>query len=87
MERIQTMSFSKEESNLGYFDLDVPRDREGSFELEIVKKYETDVLHLESSIIEIDDKGMTTRYIESQVNEIYGMNISPTKVIPMIREW
>nr|WP_243122326.1 transposase [Clostridium septicum] len=26
-------------SNLGYFDLDVPRDREGSFEPEIVKKW------------------------------------------------
>nr|WP_243122388.1 transposase [Clostridium septicum] len=39
-------------------------------------------------------KGMTTRDIASQVNEIYGMDISPTlvsnitdKVIPMIREW
>lgn len=81
-------------SNLGYFDLDVPRDRDGSFEPEIVKKYQTDVSHLESSIIGMYAKGMTTRDISSQVNEIYGMDISPTlvsnitdKVIPMIREW
>ena len=81
-------------SNLGYFDLDVPRDREGSFEPEIVKKHQTDVSHLESSIIGMYAKGMTTRDIASQVNEIYGMDISPTlvsnitdKVIPMIREW
>ena len=81
-------------SNLGYFDLDVPRDRDGSFEPEIVKKYQTDVSHLESSIIGMYAKGMTTRDIASQVNEIYGMDISPTlvsnitdKVIPMIREW
>lgn len=82
------------ESNLGYFDLDVPRDREGSFEPEIVKKHQTDVSHLESSIIGMYAKGMTTRDIATQVNEIYGMEISPTlasnmtdKVIPMVREW
>lgn len=81
-------------SNLGYFDLDVPRDREGSFEPEIVKKHQTDVSHLESSIIGMYAKGMTTRDIATQVNEIYGMEISPTlvsnvtdKVIPMVREW
>ena len=59
-----------------------------------MKKHQTDVSHLESSIIWMYAKGMTTRDIASQVNEIYGMDISPTlvsnitdKVIPMIREW
>ncbi|WP_066894422.1 IS256 family transposase [Clostridium nigeriense] len=81
-------------SNLGYFDLDVPRDREGSFEPEIVKKHQTDVSHLENSIIGMYAKGMSTRDIAAQVNEIYGMDVSPTlisnitdKVIPMIKEW
>lgn len=81
-------------SNLGYFDLYVPKDWEGSFEPEIVKKHQTDVSHLESSIIGMYAKGMSTRDIAAQVNEIYGMDVSPTlisnitdKVIPMIKEW
>nr|WP_238475886.1 transposase [Clostridium manihotivorum] len=41
-------------SDLGLFDLDVPRDRDGSFEPEIVKKHQTDVSYLESSIIGVD---------------------------------
>lgn len=81
-------------SDLGLFDLDVPRDRDGSFEPEIVKKHQTDVSHLESSIIGMYAKGMTTRDIAKQVNQMYGMDISPTlvsnitdKIIPMVREW
>lgn len=81
-------------SDLGLFDLDVPRDRDGSFEPEIVKKHQTDVSHLESSIIGMYAKGMTTRDIATQVNQMYGMDISPTlvsnitdKIVPMIREW
>lgn len=81
-------------STLSYFNLDVPRDIEDSFETEIVKKHKTDVSHLENSIIGMYAKGITTRDIASQVNEIYWMDISPTlvsnitdKVIPMIREW
>ncbi|WP_183279800.1 IS256 family transposase [Clostridium fungisolvens] len=76
------------------FDLDVPRDRDGSFEPEIVKKHQTDVSHLESSIIGMYAKGMTTRDIATQVNQMYGMDISPTlvsnitdKIIPMIKDW
>ncbi|WP_315115525.1 IS256 family transposase [Clostridium intestinale] len=81
-------------SDLGLFDLDSPRDRDGSFEPEIVKKHQTDVSHLESSIIGMYAKGMTTRDIATQVNQMYGMDISPTlvsnitdKIVPMIRDW
>lgn len=81
-------------SDLGLFDLDIPRDRDGSFEPEIVKKHQTDVSHLESSIIGMYAKGMTTRDIATQVNQMYGMDISPTlvsnitdKIVPMIRDW
>jgi putative transposase len=81
-------------SDLGLFDLDIPRDREGSFEPEIVRKHQTDVSHLEGSIIGMYAKRMTTRDIASQVNQMYGIDISPTlvlnitdKIIPMIKEW
>lgn len=81
-------------SNLGTFDLDVPRDREGSFEPQVVQKHQTDVSHLEKSIIGMYARGMTTRDISTQINEIYGMDVSPAlvsnvtdKVIPLIKEW
>ena len=81
-------------SDLGLFDLDIPRDREGSFEPQIVKKHQTDISRLESSIIGMYAKGMSTRDIATQVNEMYGMDVSPTlisnitdKIIPSIKEW
>ena len=87
-------STKKMKSDLGMFDLDVPRDREGSFEPQIVKKHQTDVSKIESSVIGMYAKGMSTRDIAAQINDIYGMDVSPTlvsnitdKVIPMIKEW
>ncbi|URZ00958.1 IS256 family transposase [Clostridium felsineum] len=81
-------------SNLGLFDLDIPRDRESSFEPTVVKKHQTDVSKLESSVIGMYAKGMTTRDIANQINEIYGTEISPglvsditNKVIPLIKDW
>ena len=83
-----------EMEDLGLFDLDIPRDREGSFEPQIVKKHQTDISRLESSIIGMYAKGMSTRDIANQVNEMYGMDVSPTlisnitdKIIPSIKEW
>ncbi|MDK0928490.1 transposase [Clostridium perfringens] len=81
-------------SDLGLFDLDIPRDCEGSFEPQIVKKHQTDISRLESSIIGMYAKGMFIRDIANQVNEMYGMDISPTlisnitdKIISSIKEW
>ena len=81
-------------SDLWLFDLDIPRDREDSFELQIVKKHQTDISRLESSIIGMYAKGMSTRDIANQVNEMYGMNVYPTlisnitdKIIHSIKEW
>lgn len=87
-------STKKMKSDLGMFDLDVPRDRECSFEPQIVKKHQTDVSKIESSVIGMYAKGMSTRDIATQINDMYGMDVSPTlvsnitdKVIPMIKEW
>ena len=87
-------STKKMKSDLGMFDLDVLREREGSFEPQIVKKHQTDVSKIESSVIGMYAKGMSTRDIATQINDMYGMDVSPTlvsnitdKVIPMIKEW
>lgn len=76
------------------FDLDVPRDREGLFEPQRVKKHQTDVSKIESSVIGMYAKGMSTRDIATQINEMYGVDVSPIlisnitdKVIPMVKEW
>jgi len=65
----------------GKVDLDIPRDREGSYEPKAVPKYEGVNSRLEEQIISMYAKGMTTRDIESHIKEIYlGLEVSPTAI-------
>ncbi|WP_332699565.1 IS256 family transposase, partial [Halalkalibacter lacteus] len=59
-----------------------------------IKKYETTANGLEDQIIALYAKGMSTRDIESHMNDIYGIDVSPTmvskvtdKIMPLISEW
>ena len=81
-------------SSYGNIDLDIPRDREGSFEPQVLKKYEKDISNIENQIISMYAKGMTTRDISSHIKDIYGFGISETmvskitnKILPTIEEW
>lgn len=67
-------------SDQGALDLEIPRDRNGEFEPIIVKKHETRLGALEDKIISMYSKGMTTRDIQAHIEEIYGLEISPTLV-------
>lgn len=79
----------------GRVDLDIPRDRDGTFEPKAVPKYEGVSSKLEEQIISMYAKGMTTRDIESHLKEIYfGLEISPTaissiteKILNHAKEW
>ena len=78
----------------GELDLVVPRDRNGSFDPVIVKKYERTLGAIEDKIISMYAKGMTTRDIQSHVQELYGLEISPAlvsqitdKIIDLAKEW
>ena len=78
----------------GEMDLNIPRDRKGKFEPQIVKKHETDISKLASKIISMYAKGMTVRDIQSHVSEIYGAEISPQtisnmtdRILPLLEEW
>jgi putative transposase len=79
----------------GKLNLDIPRDREGTFEPKAIPKYEGVSSKLEEQIISMYAKGMTTRDIESHVKEIYfGLEISPTaissiteKILDHAKEW
>lgn len=83
------------ESSMGEFELDIPRDREGEFEPQIIKKNQTKTTNeLEEKIISMYAKGMTTSDIEGHLNEIYGVEVSDTlisritdKILPVVKEW
>jgi putative transposase len=74
--------------------IEIPRDRNGHYEPQIVKNYESSINGLEEQIIALYSKGMTTRDIEDHMKDLYGVNVSPSlisrvtdKVIPLTLEW
>ena len=76
------------------FQLDIPRDRKGEFEPEIVPKYCRDISGIEEKVISLYARGMTTRDIGAEIQELYGINVSAEKVskitdriLPEIKEW
>lgn len=78
----------------GEIEISIPRDRKGEFDPVIVGKYQRTLGELEDKIISMYAKGMTTRDIQSHVEEIYGIRLSATSVsnitdmvINMVKEW
>jgi len=67
-------------SAVGELELDVPRDREGSYEPKIVRKRQKDITGLEERVISMYGLGMSTRDIQSHIEEIYGYSLSPESV-------
>ena len=81
-------------SEFGEFQLDIPRDRKGEFEPEIVPKYCRDISGIEDKVISLYARGMTTRDIGEELRELYGIDVSAEKVskitdriLPEIKEW
>ena len=81
-------------SSFGDVDLDIPRDRKSEFEPQIVKKCETVCNELDKKIISLYAKGMTTSDIQAEIEDLYGITISPSmvskitdKVIATATEW
>ncbi len=64
----------------GALNLETPRDREGSFEPQIIKKRQTRVPTLDSKIVYLYSQGLSTREIVGTLEELYGTDISPTLV-------
>ena len=60
----------------GTIDLDIPRDRKGDFEPQIVKKNQTDISNIEDQVLSMYAKGMTTRDISSHLKDVYGVDAS-----------
>ena len=81
-------------SEYGNIDLDIPRDRNAEFEPQIIPKYQREITGIEGQILSLYAKGMSNRDIEDHLNNLYGINVSPSmiskitdKIIPEIREW
>lgn len=81
-------------STYGEFDIDIPQDREGTFDPQIVKKRQKDISEIDQKIISMYAKGMTTRQISDQIEEIYGFDCSESfisnvtdKVLQDIDDW
>ncbi|MGI6744514.1 MAG: IS256 family transposase [Eubacteriales bacterium] len=82
-------------TGFGEAEIDVPRDRKGEFEPQILKKNQTSVSQaIEEKIISMYAKGMTTADIEMHIRDIYGQEVSDTtisritdKILPMAQEW
>ena len=81
-------------SEFGEFEFETPRDRNGEFDPKIVPKNVRDVSGIEDKIISLYARGLTTREINEQIQDLYGIEVSATmvsnitdKIIPEIKEW
>jgi putative transposase len=62
----------------GEITVEVPRDRKGTFEPQIVRKHQTRFDGFDDKILSMYARGMTTRDIQGHLQEIYGVEVSPT---------
>ena len=81
-------------SSNGDIELNIPRDRNGEFEPIVVEKGSKDISNIEEKIIRMYARGISNREIYNQMQELYGVKISPdmvtaitNKIIPKIKEW
>lgn len=66
--------------DFGELVIETPRDRNGSFEPQIVKKHQTRFDGFDSKILSMYARGMTTREIQGHLQEMYGVEVSPTLI-------
>ena len=78
----------------GEIELDIPRDRNGSFEPKLVKKGEKQLNGFDDRIISLYARGMSTRDIQTHFEESYGVEVSPTfisqvtnEVMDEVKQW
>src|SRR5947209_17376551 len=73
-------SRKKLKGDFGEMELETPRDRNGTFEPKIVAKHQTRFKGFDDKILSMYARGMTTREIQAHLEEIYGIEVSPTLV-------
>ena len=81
-------------SDYGESEIRVPRDRNGTFDPQVIAKRQTRTDEIEEKVVAMYGKGMTTRDIEDNLREIYGAEVSASlisritdRILPQINEW
>lgn len=81
-------------SSMGEISLDIPRDRKGDFEPQIVKKNQTDISNIEDQVLSMYAKGMSTRDISTHLHSVYGVDASAEmiskmtdRILSLAKEW
>lgn len=64
----------------GAIDIEVPRDRNGDFEPNIIKKHQRRLAGLDQKILALYARGLSTRDIQAEMQETYGVELSPTLI-------
>ena len=88
-------SSKKLKTSFGETEIEIPRDRKGEFEPNLIKKHQTSISgDIEEKILSMYAKGMTTSDIETHIRDIYGLSISDStisrvtdKILPVVKEW
>jgi transposase-like protein len=81
-------------SNYGELEIEIPQDRASSFEPKIIGKRKKDIYGVEDKIIGMYARGLSTRQISEQIEDIYGFDVSEgfvsdvtDRLLPQIEEW
>jgi putative transposase len=61
-------------------DIEVPRDREGTFEPELIGKHQRRLPGFDEKVIALYARGMTTREIQGHLKDLYQVEVSPTLI-------
>ena len=81
-------------TELGPVQINIPRDRDGEFEPQIIPKHQCTVDGIEDKILKLYATGMTTRDISEQIKELYRVDISAdtvsnitNRILPLVYDW
>jgi putative transposase len=68
------------QSEMGDIPLDIPRDRNGAFDPQLIGKYQRRLAGFDEKILALYAKGLTTRDIQDVVQQLYGVEVSPSLI-------
>lgn len=68
------------QSDAGQFEIEVPRDREGHFEPQLVRKRQRRLNGFDDKVLALYARGLSTREIQAQLEELYGVEVSATLI-------
>ena len=84
----------KARSQYGEVELSVPQDRDSSFDSKVIPKRQKDISQIDEKIIAMYARGLTTRQISNQIEDLYGFDVSESfvshvtdKILPKIEDW